>query len=89
MAPTIVFDLDGQVSLVTGSPGGSRIIGYTAKTIMNVFDFGFDPQEAINVPHYQNTNSSSSTSATVLEAPIPGGLVGGADMRRDGAIGGR
>lgn len=128
MAPTIVFDLDGQVSLVTGSPGGSRIIGYTAKTIMNVFDFGLDPQEAINVPHYQNTNSSSSTSATVLEAPIPGvtldydvaalesdleegrghavgittlnsglsliqvipgGLVGGADMRRDGAIGGR
>jgi len=128
MAPTIVFDLDGQVSLVTGSPGGSRIIGYTAKTIMNVFDFGLDPQEAINVPHYQNTNSGSSTSATVLEAPIPGvtldydvaalesdleesrghavgiitlnsglsliqvtptGLVGGADMRRDGAIGGR
>jgi len=128
MAPTIVFDMDGQVSLVTGSPGGSRIIGYTAKTIMNVFDFGLDPQEAINVPHYQNTNSGSSTSATVLEAPIPGvtldydvaalesdleesrghavgiitlnsglsliqvtptGLVGGADMRRDGAIGGR
>ncbi|HEA53749.1 hypothetical protein [Marinobacter antarcticus] len=56
---------------------------------MNVFDFGLDPQEAVNVPHSQNTNSSSSTSATVLEAPIPGGLVGGADMRRDGAIGGR
>lgn len=128
MAPTIVLDMDGQVSLVTGSPGGFRIIGYTAKTIMNVFDFGLDPQQAINVPHYQNTNSGSSTSATVLEAPIPGvtldydaaaleseleegrghavgvttlnsglsliqvtpsGLVGGADMRRDGAIGGR
>ena len=127
MAPTIVL-VDGQVSLVTGSPGGFRIIGYTAKSIMNVFDFGLDPQEAINVPHYQNTNSSSPTSATVLEVPIPGvtldydvaalesdleegrghavgvttlnsglsmiqvtpsGFVGGADMRRDGAVGGR
>jgi gamma-glutamyltranspeptidase / glutathione hydrolase len=67
MSPTIVFDSDGNVELVTGSPGGSRIIGYTAQSIMNVIDFGLDPQEAINVPHYMNRNGR-----TDLETPVPG-----------------
>ena len=67
MSPTIVFDDDGQVELVTGSPGGSRIIGYTAQSIINVLNFGLDPQEAINVPHYMNRNGR-----TDLEEPIPG-----------------
>ncbi len=67
MSPTIVFDANGRVALVTGSPGGSRIIGYTAQSIMNVLDFGLDPQEAINVPHYMNRNGR-----TDLEEPIPG-----------------
>ncbi len=67
MSPTIVFDPKGRVELVTGSPGGSRIIGYTAQSIMNILDFGLDPQEAINVPHYMNRNGR-----TDLEEPIPG-----------------
>ena len=67
MSPTIVFDGDGKVELVTGSPGGSRIIGYTAQSIMNVLQFGLDPQEAINVPHYMNRNGT-----TDIEEPIPG-----------------
>ncbi len=67
MSPTIVFDEEGRVELVTGSPGGSRIIGYTAQSIMNVLEFGLDPQEAINVPHYMNRNGR-----TDLEEPIPG-----------------
>jgi gamma-glutamyltranspeptidase/glutathione hydrolase len=67
MSPTIVFDSAGDVELITGSPGGSRIIGYTAQSIMNVFDFGLDPQKAVNVPHYMNRNGR-----TDLEEPIPG-----------------
>ncbi len=67
MSPTIVLDRDGDVELVTGSPGGSSIIGYTAQSIVNIIDFGLDPQQAINVPHHQNRNA-----ATELEAPIPG-----------------
>ena len=67
MSPTIVFDDKGKVKLVTGSPGGSRIIGYTAQSIMNVLAFDLDPQEAINVPHYMNRNGR-----TDLEEPIPG-----------------
>lgn len=67
MSPTIVFNRRGDVKLVTGSPGGSRIIGYTAQSIMNVVDFGLDPQQAINVPHYMSRNGRLD-----LEEPIPG-----------------
>jgi len=67
MSPTIVFDSEGKVEIVTGSPGGSRIIGYTAQSIMNMIDFNLDPQEAINVPHFMNRNGR-----TDLETPIPG-----------------
>lgn len=67
MSPTIVFDKHGRVDIVTGSPGGSRIIGYTAQSLINMIDFGLDPQEAINVPHYMNRNGR-----TDLEQPIPG-----------------
>jgi gamma-glutamyltranspeptidase/glutathione hydrolase len=67
MSPTIVFDADGKVEIVTGSPGGSRIIGYTAQSIVSMIDFGLDPQQAINVPHYMNRNGR-----TDIETPIPG-----------------
>ena len=67
MAPTIVFNQGGKVELVTGSPGGSRIIGYTAQSVINHIDFGLDPQESINVPHYMNRNGR-----TDIETPIAG-----------------
>ena len=67
MSPTIVFDEEGNVEIVTGSPGGSRIIGYTAQSVVSMIDFGLDPQEAINLPHYMNRNGS-----TDIETPIPG-----------------
>lgn len=67
MSPSIVFDEHGRVEIVTGSPGGSRIIGYTAQSIVNMIDFGLDPQQAINVPHYMNRNGQ-----TDLERPIAG-----------------
>lgn len=67
MSPTIIFDRYGRVALITGSPGGSRIIGYTAQSIMNVISFALNPQQAIAVPHYMNRNGR-----TELEAPLPG-----------------
>lgn len=66
MAPTMVFDTAANNSVVylTGSPGGSRIIGYTAQSLVSMIDFGFNPQEACNTPHYQNRNGN-----TELEPP--------------------
>ena len=51
MSPTIIFDADGEVVLVTGSPGGNSIVAYTAKTIIGVLAWGYTPQEAIDFPN--------------------------------------
>ncbi|CTQ49302.1 gamma-glutamyltransferase [Jannaschia donghaensis] len=53
MAPTIVMQ-DGAPLLVVGSPGGSRIIGYVAKTIIAHMDWGMDVQQAVALPHLVN-----------------------------------
>ncbi len=53
MAPTIVYR-DGKPWLAIGSPGGSRIIGYVAKTLVAVIDWGMDVQAAIDLPHLVN-----------------------------------
>ena len=45
MSPTIVLK-DGEPFLVTGSPGGSRIITTTLQVIMNVIDHDMNPAEA-------------------------------------------
>ncbi|MCE8006335.1 gamma-glutamyltransferase [Aestuariivita sp.] len=53
MAPTIVMR-DGAPVLAIGSPGGSRIIGYVAKTIIAWADWGLNIQEAVSLPHAVN-----------------------------------
>lgn len=53
MAPTIVLK-DGKPVLVVGSPGGSRIIGYVAKTIIAHLDWGMDVQQAVAMGHGVN-----------------------------------
>ncbi|WP_417523967.1 gamma-glutamyltransferase [Marinovum sp.] len=53
MSPTIVLK-DGAPVLVTGSPGGSRIIGYVAQSIIAVLDWGMDVQQAVAMPHLVN-----------------------------------
>ncbi|MDA0260948.1 MAG: gamma-glutamyltransferase [Proteobacteria bacterium] len=59
MSPTIVLNADGSLKLVIGSPGGSRIIPYVAKTIVAVLDWGLDVQAAIDLPHHTNRNGST------------------------------
>ena len=51
MAPTIVFNADGEPVLVIGSPGGQAIIAYVALAIIGVLDWGLNVQEAIELPH--------------------------------------
>ncbi len=54
MAPTLVLK-DGHVSMVVGSPGGSRIITITLQVLLNLIDYGMEPQEAVNATrlHHQ------------------------------------
>ncbi|MBO0332329.1 gamma-glutamyltransferase [Sneathiella sp. CAU 1612] len=58
MSPTMVFDGEGKLRLVIGSPGGSRIIGYVLKTIVASLDWNMDLQTAIAMPHYINRNGT-------------------------------
>ena len=51
MSPTMVFDKDGDLFMVTGSPGGNSIVAYVSKTIIGVLDWGLSAQEAINLPN--------------------------------------
>lgn len=54
MSPTIVTK-DGQVFLVTGSPGGSRIITTVLQIVLNTLEFNMNIAEATNAPriHHQ------------------------------------
>ncbi|MBI3404689.1 MAG: gamma-glutamyltransferase [Acidobacteria bacterium] len=54
MTPTILLR-DGQLSFVTGSPGGPRIISATFLTVLQWMRLGADAQAAINAPriHHQ------------------------------------
>jgi gamma-glutamyltranspeptidase/glutathione hydrolase len=54
MTPTFLFK-DGKLALVTGSPGGSRIISTTLQVIVNVIDNGMNIAEAVAAPrvHHQ------------------------------------
>lgn len=53
MSPTIVLK-DGLPTLVIGSPGGSRIIGYVAEAIVAHIDWGMNVQAAVSIPHAVN-----------------------------------
>jgi len=53
MAPTILRSKGAPV-LVLGSPGGSAIIGFVARTIIAWADWDMDVQEAVALPHLVN-----------------------------------
>ena len=72
MAPTIVFNADNSLRLVVGSPGGSRIIGYVAKTLVAVLDWDLDIQKAIDLGHVVNRNGATDFEAgTAAEKFVP------------------
>ncbi|CAH0206756.1 gamma-glutamyltransferase [Roseomonas sp. CECT 9278] len=66
MSPTIVLDAEGRLQALTGSPGGARIIGYVAQSLVAVLDWGLTPQEAASLPHVGTIGG-----AIELEADTP------------------
>jgi gamma-glutamyltranspeptidase/glutathione hydrolase len=56
MAPTLVFDERGSLYAVLGSPGGSRIINYVARSLLAVLDGKLDPAAALALGHVGNRN---------------------------------
>ena len=50
MTPTIVLGDDGKVLLVTGTPGGGRIINVVLQVVVNVLDYEMNIAEATHQP---------------------------------------
>jgi len=53
MTPTMVFEDDRPI-LVTGSPGGARIITTVLQTILNVIDFDMNTAQATVAPRFHH-----------------------------------
>lgn len=56
MAPTIVFDQNGAVRMVAGSPGGTRIILYVVKSLIAHLDWGLDAGKAAALINFGSRN---------------------------------
>ena len=73
MSPTIILK-DGRPTLVIGSPGGSRIIGYVAEAIVAHIDWGMNIQAAVSTPHAINRfgtyDLEKGTSLEAMVAPL-------------------
>ena len=73
MSPTIILN-DGRPTLVIGSPGGSRIIGYVAEAIVAHIDWGMNIQAAVSIPHAINRfgtyDLEKGTSLEAMVAPL-------------------
>jgi gamma-glutamyltranspeptidase/glutathione hydrolase len=53
MTPTIVVR-KAKPYLVAGSPGGRTIPSTVLLTLLNVLDFGMNPQEAVDAPRFHH-----------------------------------
>ncbi|WP_426091332.1 gamma-glutamyltransferase [Flavobacterium sp. DSR3-2] len=53
MTPTIV-ERNGKLFMVVGSPGGSTIITSVLQTILNVSEYNFSMQQAVNAPRFHH-----------------------------------
>jgi len=51
MSPSMIFGDDGELRMVTGSPGGNSIVAYVAKSVLGVLDWGLSAQEAADFPN--------------------------------------
>ena len=100
MAPTIVFDPQGQVWAVLGSPGGSRIILYVVKSLIALIDWNLDAQAAVALINFGARSDTfeieASPQAITVGARMslkghkvrPGMMNSGAHIivRRDGVL---
>ncbi len=72
MSPTLVFEKDTKkLVLSVGSPGGSAIINYVAKTLVGMMDWGLNVQQAINLPNIGSRNGPTE----VEQGRVPDSLI--------------
>lgn len=68
MTPVMIFDAKDKLIGIVGSPGGSAIINYVAKTVVGVIDWNLSMQQAIDLPNFGSRNGPTELEqATDLE----------------------
>lgn len=70
MSPTIV-EKEGEVFMVLGSPGATRIFTAMAQIISNVIDFKMGMDEAIEAPRMHTFSSAGKAKPIYVESRIP------------------
>ena len=63
MAPMLVFDDRMRLDAIVGSPGGSAIVQYVTKTLIGLYDWNLDIQQAIDLGNF----GALATATTQLE----------------------
>jgi gamma-glutamyltranspeptidase/glutathione hydrolase len=83
MAPTFVFDADGRLVLVAGSPGGQMIINFVARTLVAILEWGYAPQEALDLPNFGSRNGPTEVERGEAGDALARGLAAlGHEVRR-------
>jgi gamma-glutamyltranspeptidase / glutathione hydrolase len=82
MTPTIVLK-DGKPFLITGSPGGSRIITAVLQVVVNVIDRGMDVASAVAAPRIHN---QWKPDQVVVEDTLPPDLAAALQARGDKVV---
>jgi gamma-glutamyltranspeptidase/glutathione hydrolase len=70
MAPTFVFDAQGELKLVAGSPGGSAIPLYVAKTLVALLDWRLGVGAAVSLPNFGSTNGPTLIERGSVYEPL-------------------
>ena len=71
MTPTIIFDQDGSLFAVLGSPGGSRIIAYVAQSAIALMDWNMTMRDSIHLPRHVAREGVARGGGLELEAGTP------------------
>jgi gamma-glutamyltranspeptidase / glutathione hydrolase len=74
MSPVIVLDRDGNLVAALGSPGGSAILTYNAKTLVGLLAWGLTLQQAIDLPNVMARGDDYFGEASKFPPRVAAGL---------------
>lgn len=69
MSPILAFR-DGRLEVITGSPGGARIIGYVAQSLVAMLDWEMTPEASVALPHVGPLNALVELEADTQAATL-------------------
>ncbi|NDY95586.1 gamma-glutamyltransferase family protein [Wenzhouxiangella sp. C33] len=75
MSPVLVFDVDDRLVAALGSPGGSAILAYNAKTIVGLLAWELSLQDAIDLPNLVTLGENFFGEASKFPEDVRTGLV--------------